>query len=84
MKKSRSETKPVPTKVSESSQNPLKCLVQLEALGKDVVANHDRHQRRRSEAPPGDVVHHSGMVPEGETQPDNPEQLVLLEVLESQ
>ena len=59
-------------------------LVQLEALGKDVVANHDYHQRRRSEAPPGDVVHHIDMVPEGEAQPDNPGQLVLLEVLESQ
>ena len=56
------------------------CLVQLEALGKDVVATHDHHQRRRSEAQPGDVVHHSGMVPEGEAQPDNPEQQVLLEV----
>ena len=72
----------------QRSQSPLRIrsngLVQLKALGKDVVANHDHHQRRRSEAQPGDVVHHSGMVPEGEAQPDNPEQLVLLEVLESQ
>ena len=79
MKRSRSR---------QRSQSPLRIrsngLVQLEALGKDVVANHDHHQRRRSEAPPGDVVHHGGMVPEGEAQPDNPEQLVLLEVLESQ
>ena len=31
-----------------------------------------------------DVVHHNGMVPEGEAQPDNPEQQVLLEVQKSQ
>ena len=72
----------------QRSQSPLRIrsngLVQLEALGKDVVANHNDHKGRRSEAPPGDVVHHSDMVPEGEAQPDNPEQLVLLEVLESQ
>ena len=70
----------------QRSQSPLRIrsngLVQLEALGKDVVANHNKG--RRSEAPPGDVVHHSDMVPEGEAQPDNPGQLVLLEVLESQ
>ena len=59
-------------------------LVQLEALGKDVVANHDHHQRHRSEAQPGDVANHSGMVPEGEAQPDNPEQQVLREVQKSQ
>ena len=57
MKRSRSR---------QRSQSPLRIrsngLVQLEALGKDVVANHDYHQRRRSEAPPGDVVHHSDMV----------------------
>ena len=72
----------------QRSQSPLRIrsnvLVQLEALGKDVVANHNDHKGRRSEAPPGDVVHHSDMVPEGEAQPDNPGQLVLLEVLESQ
>ena len=72
----------------QRSQSPLRIrsngLVQLEALGKDVVANHDDHKGRRSEAPPGDVVHHSDMVPEGEAQPDNPGQLVLLEALESQ
>ena len=49
----------------QRSQSPLRIrsngLVQLKALGKDVVANHDHHQRRRSEAQPGDVVHHSGM-----------------------
>ena len=51
---------------------------------KDVVANHNDHKGCRSEAPPGDVAHHSDMVPEGETQPDNPGRLVLLEVHESQ
>ena len=72
----------------QRSQSPLRIrsngLVQLEALGKDAVANHNDHKGRRSEAPPGDVVHHSDMVPEGEAQPDNPGQLELLEVLESQ
>ena len=72
----------------QRSQTPLRIrsngLVQLEALGKDVVANHNDHEGCRSEAPPGDVVHHSDMVREGEAQPDNPGQLVLLEVLESQ
>ena len=56
----------------QRSQSPLRIrsngLVQLEALGKDVVANHNDHKGRRSEAPPGEV-HHSDMVPEGETQP---------------
>ena len=72
----------------QRSQSPLRIrsnvLVQLEALDKDVVANHNDHKGCRSEAPPGDVVHHSDMVAEGEAQPDNPGQLVLLEVLESQ
>ena len=83
-KRPQSETKQVPTK---SSQSPLRIrsnvLQQLEALDKDVVANHNDHKGCRSEAPPGDVVHHSD-IPEGEAQPDNPGQLVLLEVHESQ
>ena len=53
-------------------------LAQVKALVKDV------HEGCRSEAPPGNVVHQSDMVPEGEAQPDNPEPLVLLEVHESQ
>ena len=40
-------------------------------LGKDVVANHNDYKGCRSEAPPGDVVHHSDMVQEGEAQSDN-------------
>ena len=70
--------------VSESSQNPLKCSCPVKALVKDVVANHNDHEGCRSEAPPGNVVHQSDMVPEGEAQPDNPEPLVLLEVHEGQ
>ena len=69
-----------------ASQSPLRIhsnvLVQVKALVKDVVANHNDHERCRSEAPPGNVVHQSDMVPEGEAQPDNPEPLVLLEVQE--
>ena len=67
-----------------ASQSPLRIhsnvLVQVKALVKDVVANHNDHERYRSEAPPGNVVHQSDMVPEGEAPPDNPEPLVLLEV----
>ena len=69
-----------------ASQSPLRIhsnvLVQVKALVKDVVANHNDHERYRSEAPPGNVVHQSDMVPEGEAPPDNPEPLVLLEVQE--
>ena len=53
-KEPQSETRPVPTKVSESSESAQNVLVQLEALGKDVVANHNDHKGRRSEAPPGE------------------------------
>ena len=80
MRRPQSETEPVPTK---ASQSPLRIrsnvLLQLKALDKDVVANHNDHHECRSEAQPGDVVHHGDMVPEGEAQPDNPGQLVLLE-----
>ena len=69
-----------------ASQSPLSIhsnvLVQVKALVKDVVANRNDHERYRSEAPPGNVVHQSDMVPEGEAPPDNPEPLVLLEVQE--
>ena len=78
----RSEPKP------EATQSPLRIrsgvLVPLEALDKDVVANQIDHEGCRSEAQPGDVVHHGDMVPEGEAQPDIPGQLVLLEVQEGQ
>ena len=75
-------------KQRRASQSPLRIhsnvLVQVKALVKDVVANHNDHERCRSEAPPGHVVLQSDMVPEGEAQPDNPEPLVLLEVQEGQ
>ena len=71
-----------------ASQSPLRIrsdvLVQVEALVKDVVANHNDHEGCCSEAPPGNVVHQGDMVPEGEAQPDRPVQLVLLEVQEGQ
>ena len=71
-----------------ASQSPLRIhsnvLVQVKALVKDVVANHNDHEGCRSEAPPGNAVHQGDVVPEGEAQPDRPEPLVLLEVHESQ
>ena len=63
----RSETKP------EATQSPLTI---------PSMANQTNHEGRRSEAQPGDVVHHGDMVPEGEAQPDIPGELVLLEVHE--
>ena len=83
-KERQCETRPVPTKVSESSQSPLKCSCAAGSTRQGCSNDHNDHKGCRSEAPPGDVVHHSDMVPEGEAQPDNPGQLVLLEVLESQ
>ena len=73
-------------KQRRASQSPLRIqsdvLVQVKALVKDVVANHTNIERCRSEAPPGNVIHQSDMVPEGEAPPDNPEPLVILEVQE--
>ena len=83
-KEQQSETRPVPTKVSKSSQNPLKCSCAAGSTRQGFSNDHNDHKGCRSEAPPGDVVHHSDMVPEGEAQPDNPGQLVLFEVHESQ
>ena len=82
------KTRPRVKRDRGATQSPLRIrssvLVQVEALVKVVVTNHNDHEGCRSEAPPGNVVHQGDMEPEGEAQPDSPVQLVLLEVQKGQ